>query len=97
MTFNTLKDAQMYSTNSNNNLNASNMHSNNTNIQINIYNLQMCTCTPSIIQSPNIQASKHQSMPQTCTYALPTRSNTKAPTNIKTFQDPLPNQQQSNL
>ena len=43
----------------------------------------MCICTPPIFQSPNIQASKHQLMFQTCNYAPP---------NTKTSQDPLPNQ-----
>ena len=59
------------------------MHSNNTNTQINIDNLQMCTCTPPMLQCRNLQAYKHQSMPQTCINAPLTWSTPKAPPNTK--------------
>jgi hypothetical protein len=92
ITFNILKDAQIHLTNSNHHPNASNMHSSITITQSNTYNLQMCICTPTMLQSLNIQASKHHLMLQTCTNAPPTQSTPKAPPSTKTSRDPLPNQ-----
>ena len=52
----TLKYAQVHSSNSNHHSIASNMHSSITNTHINIYNLQICTWTPPVLGSPNLEA-----------------------------------------
>jgi hypothetical protein len=79
---NTLKCAQLHSRTLNHHSIVWNIHSSIRNIPINTYNLQMCPCTPTTLQSLNFE---HRSMLQTCTNALPTWNNPKSPPNTKTL------------